>query len=187
MTRTLLLTALLAVGAPELTEAQIFEIELGAGYVFGSGAENPGPSVPVFDAGVACWPSARWGIAVRVVDGPGEDLHEPVVFMDRTFFGTGHLRYWTFTARHRRALQPTWGMEIGAGLMTNGRYASVWMFTDQAESRHAGGGSDFAGFSLEGLATKAFSRHFGIKAGVTYDFNFETNNLQPVVLGTIRF
>ncbi|HEY3044435.1 MAG TPA: hypothetical protein VGJ39_10440 [Vicinamibacterales bacterium] len=187
MKRTLLLAALLAVGAPTLTEAQTVEVELGGGYVFGSGAEDPGPSLPVFDAGVAFWPSARWGIAVRVVDGPGEDLHEPVVFMDRTFFGTGHLRYWTVTARHRRALRPTWGVEIGAGLMTNGRFASVWTFTDQPESRHAGGGSDFAGLSLEGLATKTLSRHFAIKGGVTYDFNVETNNLQPVVLGTVRF
>ena len=42
-------------------------------------------------------------------------------------------------------------------------------------------------FSLEGFATRALSRHFGIKTGVTFDFVVETNSLQPVVLGTLRF
>jgi hypothetical protein len=135
--------------------------------------------------GFLVWPSG-WGIGVRVVDGPGEELHEPVVFMERTFLGTGHLRYWTFTARHRRAVTPTWGLEMGFGLMTNGHFADVWTFNDAPLDRRMSR-TTFGGFSLEGFATRALSRHFGIKGGLTYDFNVETNNLQPLLLGTVRF
>jgi hypothetical protein len=71
--------------------------------------------------------------------------------------------------------------------MANGHFATVWMFNDAPLDRRAQPDNFFGGFSLEGFATKALSRHFGIKAGLTYDFNIETNNLQPVVLGTVRF
>ena len=43
------------------------------------------------------------------------------------------------------------------------------------------------GFSVDGLLTRQIVRHVGIKAGVTFDFNFETTNFQPVVLGVIQF
>ena len=187
MKRMLLLTALLATGFPAVADGQIFEIEMGGGYVVGSGSEEPGPSLPAFDAGVAFWPSAHWGVAVRRVEGPGEDLHEPRVFGDRTFLGTGHLRYWTFTARHRRALTPSWGLETGFGVMAAGHFAEVWTFNDAPLDRHASLLASYWGFSLEGFATRALSRHFGIKAGVTYDFVVETNSLQPLVLGVVRF
>jgi hypothetical protein len=173
-------------GLPGLAQGQILEVEIGGGYVVGSGSEDPGPSLPVFDAGVAFWPSARWGVAVRLVDGPGEDLHEPVTLYDRTFLGTGHLRYWSVTARHRREVTPGWGVEIGFGLMTHGHFDDIWVFNDAPLDRRMSR-TGFPGFSLEGFATRALSRHFGIKAGVTFDFVVETNSLQPVVLGTFRF
>ena len=154
--------------------------------MIGGGSENPGPSLSVFDAGIVFWPGARWGIAVRVAGGPGENLHEPKVFGDRTYFGSGHLRYWTFTARHRRAVTPRWGAEIGFGMMVNGRFDTIWAFNDPGLGRRQTRTS-FSGFSFQGLATKTLSRHFGIKGGLAYDFNFETNNLQPIVLGTVRF
>jgi hypothetical protein len=186
MKRTLLLAALLAVGAPALTEAQTFEVELGGGYVFGSGAENPGPSLPAFDAGFVFWPTARWGIAARLVEGPGEDLHAPVPSLDRTFLGVGHLHYWTVTARHRR-VTPALSLELGFGLMRDGHFATVQVFRDPALGRRADPDNFFGGLSLEAFVSRAVSRHFGIKAGLTYDFNVETNNLQPIVLGTVRF
>lgn len=188
MKRTLLLTALLAMGLPALAQGQILEFEIGGGYVVGSGSEEPGPSLPAFDAGVAFWPSARWGVAVRRVDGPGEDLHEPRIFLDRTFLGTGHLRYWTFTARHRRAITPNWGLETGFGVMAAGHFAEIWIFNDAPLDRREAASSFWDwGLSLEGFATRSLSRHFGIKAGLTYDFVVETNNLQPLVLGVVRF
>jgi hypothetical protein len=187
MKRTLLLTALLAMARPGFAQGQILEVEIGGGYVFGSGSEDPGPSLPVFDAGVAFWPSARWGVALRHVDGPGVDLHEPLVFLDRTFLGTGHLRYWTVTARYRRAVTPTWAVETGFGVMAAGHFAEIFAFNDAPLDRIRVPGGPFLGVSLEGFATRALSRHFGIKAGVTFDFVVETNSLQPVVLGTFRF
>jgi hypothetical protein len=53
--------------------------------------------------------------------------------------------------------------------------------------RLTGLGGAYWGFSLEAFATRALSRHFGIKAGVTFDSVVETNSLQPVVLGAFRF
>jgi hypothetical protein len=82
---------------------------------------------------------------------------------------------------------PSFGVEAGFGLMFDGRFATVQEFVDPALGRRAEPDNFFGGFSFEGLVTRALSRHFGIKGGVTYDFNFETNNFQPVVLGTIRF
>ena len=186
MKRTLLLTALLAIGFPAIGHGQIFEIEISGGYVVGSGSEDPGPSLPAFDAGVAFWPSAHWGVALRRVEGPGEDLHEPRVFLDRTFLGTGHLHYWTLTARHRRAVTSNWGLETGFGVMAAAHFTDFSIINDAPLDRLEAV-SSFRGFSLEGFATRALSRHFGIKAGLTYDFVVETNNLQPVVLGVVRF
>ena len=55
-------------------------------------AENPGPSLGTIDVAAVVWPWARWGVAVRLVKGPGEDLHEPVVSGDRTFLGQADLQ-----------------------------------------------------------------------------------------------
>jgi hypothetical protein len=41
----MLLLAVLVVGFPRVAFAQVVELELGAGYVVGGGAENPGPSL----------------------------------------------------------------------------------------------------------------------------------------------
>ncbi len=32
------------------------EVSAGAGYVFGGGVENPGPSLPAYNVGVTFWP-----------------------------------------------------------------------------------------------------------------------------------
>jgi hypothetical protein len=70
--------------------------------------------------------------------------------------------------------------------MINGHFDAVWIFNDAPLDRRRSRTS-FGGFSLDAFATRALSRHFGIKGGLTYDFNVETNNLQPLVLGAFRF
>ena len=182
----LLVSALMTVGFSAVAHAQIVEVEAGGGYVFGGGAENPGPSLPVWDVGVVVWPWEKWGVAARIVDGPGEDLHEPSVSTDRTFLGTGYLRYWTVTARRRWDVQPALRLELGFGLLFDGRFATIQMFHDPPR-RSTEPDLFFNGFSVEALVTPRLSKHFGLKAGVICEGNFETTNLQPVVLGTLRF
>jgi len=45
----------------------------------------------------------------------------------------------------------------------------------------------FNGFSMEGFWGWRLHPHLGVKGGLTYDFNFETNNLQPVVSAVFFF
>jgi hypothetical protein len=45
----------------------------------------------------------------------------------------------------------------------------------------------FNGFSLEASISPHLWKHFGLKAGVICEGNFETTMFQPVVLGTLRF
>jgi hypothetical protein len=186
MKSCLLVTALLMAALPGSTQAQIVELEAGGGYVVGGGAENPGPSLPVLDVGIVFWPTEKWGVAARLVDGPGEDLHEPNVSTDRTFLGTGYLRYWTLTARRRWDVRPALGLELGFGLLFDGRFASIQLFHDPPR-RSTEPDLFFNGFSLEGLVAPHLSKHFGVKAGVICEGNFETTNLQPIILGTLRF
>ena len=162
------------------------ELEGGGGYVFGGGSENPGPSLPTLDAAIVVWPGKRWGLAARVVRGPGEDLHTPVESLDRTFLGSGHLQYWTATLRHRRLLRADLGLEIGAGMLFGGEFASVQMFHNPPR-RVAAPDNFFNGLSVEALVTRGLARSLAVKAGLTCDFNVETVNLQPVALGVIRF
>lgn len=162
------------------------ELEAGGGYVFGGGVENPGPSLPALDGGAAFWWSDRWGLALRAVVGPGEDLIEASPGIDRTFLGTGHLRYLAVTVRRRRPMTNSWGLELGGGMMLFGQFAMVQMLRDPPR-RVVGVDSSFSGFAVEALATRAIARHLALKAGLTFDFNFETNNLQPLVLAAIRF
>jgi hypothetical protein len=181
-----LVSALLMAGVPGLAQAQMLEIEAGGGYVVGGGAENPGPSLPVWDVGFVLWPWEKWGVAARIVDGPGEDLHEPSVSRDRTFLGSGYLRYWTVTARRRWDVRPAVGLELGFGLLFDGRFATIQLFHDPPR-RSTEPDLFFNGFSLEALISPHLWKHFGLKAGVICEGNFETTMFQPVVLGTLRF
>ncbi len=118
--------ALAMVGRPELAGAQRLDVGAGVGYVMGGGAENPGPSLPTVDVVGVVWPSSRWGLALRWVEGPGEDLYDqPVASGDRTFLGYGRLRYQTVTLRHRRRLTDALSLELGAGLSVAGRFATI--------------------------------------------------------------
>jgi hypothetical protein len=187
--RTLIVAGLCIVGLADLGYGQsraTVEIEAGVGYVFGGGVEDPGPSLPSFDAGIVIWPWEQWGVAVRLVEAPGEDLHAPIDSLDRTFLGVGNLHYWTVNARHRRPLPHRVGLEIGFGMLFGGEFAAIQEFHNPPR-RSATPHTFFNGFSVEGLVTRALARYFTVKAGATYDFNVETNNFQPVVLGVLRF
>jgi hypothetical protein len=187
--RILVLVGLCGIGFADVGYAQSrsrIEFEGGGGYVFGGGTEDPGPSLPTLDAAFVVWPGERWGLAVRLVEGPGEDLHAPIESLDRTFLGSGHLRYWTVTARYRRPLHRDLGVEVGFGKVFGGEFATVQVFHNPPR-RSATTDTFFGGLALEGLVTRRLARHFAVKAGLTYDFNVETANLQPVALGVIGF
>lgn len=187
--RKILVLAVCSLVLADLGHAQerpVVELEGGGGYAFGGGGENPGPSLPTLDAAIAVWPTERWGLAVRLVEGPGEDLHAPIESLDRTFLGLGHLHYWTVTVRHRRSLSPDLGLEIGFGMLFDGEFATIQMFHNPPR-RSSMPDTFFNGFSVEMLVTHPLARHFALKAGVTYDFNFDTANLQPVALAVMRF
>jgi hypothetical protein len=192
VTRVLVLTAICAAGLAEAGNAQgryVVEVGAGGGYVAGGGAENPGPSLPSYDVVVAVWPFERWGVGVRWVEGPGEDLHAPIESFDRTFLGTGHLRYWTVTARHRRPLPRRLELEIGFGLLFDGEFATIVDLHNPPgpPRRLSEADTFFTGMSVDGLVTRDLGRHFAIKGGLTFDFNFETTNVQPVALAVVRF
>jgi len=191
--RAALILAVLA-GLPMTVRAQThppsaglpsFEIEAGGGYVFGGGAEDPGPSLASFDVGTVFWPVAHWGVAFGLVRGPGEDHHDPVEGYDRTFFGPENLAYWTITARYRRETRYSLVGEIGFGLMGGGRFSDLEYLHAQQRWIHVK--TVFGGFVLETFWSRPITRHLGVKGGVTFDFNVETNNLQPVLLATVRF
>ncbi len=189
MTRVLVLAAICGLGLADTASAQrraIVEIGGGVGYVVGGGAEDPGPSLPAVDAVIHVWPFERWGVGVRWVEGPGEDLHAPIESFDRAFLGTGHLRYWTVTARNRRTLPRQLEFELGFGMLFGGEFASIQELRDPPR-RLASASTFFNGFSVDGLVGRALGRHLGVKVGLTFDFNFETTNVQPVALGVIRF
>jgi hypothetical protein len=77
MKTAMFLTGLVIIGSATRVRAQIVEIELGGGYVVGGGIENPGPTLPAFDVIGVVWPTDHWGLALRIVAAPGEDLHTP--------------------------------------------------------------------------------------------------------------
>jgi len=189
--RTILTSVLCSLTLAEIAHAQrpdVVEIEGGGGYVFGSGAEDPGPSLPTVDATIVVWATKSWGVAVRRVEGPSEDFYTtPIEIPDRTFLGVGHLHYWTVTARHRRSLSRALGLELGGGMMFDGRFEDIEMFRDPGIGRVAAPNGPAYGFSLEALVTHGLARRFAVKAGVTYDLNVETNHFQPVALAVVRF
>ncbi len=106
--KKILVLAICSLGLADLGFAQqpVVELEGGGGYLFGSGGN---PSLRTLNAAIVVWPGERWGVGVQLVEGPGEDLYQPVESYDRTFLGVGHLRYYTITARYRRPMSQDLG------------------------------------------------------------------------------
>jgi hypothetical protein len=57
----------------------------------------------------------------------------------------------------------------------------------KALERQVEAATHFSGFALEAFAGRRITPFVRVKAGLTYDFNFETGNLQPVVLASLGF
>lgn len=178
-----LLCGLLLVAVP--VSAQTLEFEGGVGYVFGRGVEDAGPSLVSYDGGVIIWPLHSVGFAVRLVRGPGNDFHAPVPAGDRTWYGLEKLSYTTYTVRVRGPMTRTMGLELGAGAMMNGQFSQQAFLYKTQSFIHIP--ITFSGLALEGLVTRRLTKRFALKAGITCDFNFETVNIQPVVMGSIGF
>jgi hypothetical protein len=177
----------IAPASAQTRRGSVVDVEVGGGYVIGSGSEDPGPSVRVYDLGVAIWPSEHWGFAVRRVHGPGQDLYRTAIeSSDRTFYGPERLIYRTYTVRHRGVIGPGIGLEVGFGLMAGGYFSDLGYLYRQQQYVHVKTGP-FGGFALDAFATKTILGVFGVKCGFTYDFNGETNNFQPVVLAAVGF
>jgi hypothetical protein len=163
------------------------ELETGGGYVFGNGPEDPGPSLPTFTDSFVLWPTVHWGVAIRLVEGPGEDLYaSPVQIADRTFLGEGNLHYLTLTARHRNSLALRTGLEVGFGMMFGETFGSIEILRESPRRVSVPNGPAY-GLSLEALVSHSLFSHLIVKAGATYDFEFETNHFQPVILGVVGF
>jgi hypothetical protein len=164
----------------------VLEMEAGVGYVVGGGAENAGPSLGTYDLAVSAWPGRNWGVAYRIVRGPGNALLKPPIEGgDRLFLGSGQLKYSTITLRHRLPTPKSTLTEIGFGLMTGGQFADLMYI--KALERQVEAATHFSGFALEAFAGRRITPFVRVKAGLTYDFNFETGNLQPVVLASLGF
>jgi hypothetical protein len=179
--------------APTVASAQApprLEVSAGPGYVFGGGMENPGPSLPAFNVGVTVWPFERWGVAGRAVRAPGEDRYpSPLPSHDRTYLGLEKLAYYVVGARYRRLFAARQEMNIGAGLMLGGEFRTVVLLDQPAGPpvRRSHPDTFFNGFSVEGSWGWRLHRHLRVKGGLTYDFNFETTNLQPVISAVLSF
>ena len=98
----------------------------------------------------------------------------------------GSTIHWTVTARHRRPLPRRLGLELGFGMLFGGEFVTIQELGNPAR-RISGPDTSFSGFSIDGLVSRELARHFGVKVGLTFDFNFETTNVQPVALGVIQF
>ena len=189
--RKILVLTLYIVALAEVAYAQrqhVVELEGGGGHVFRASVGAPGPSLPTLDAAVVVWPTERWGVALRRVEGPGEDLYTtPKESRDRTFLGVGHLHYWTVTTRLRQSISRNLGFEIGFGLMFDEWFGHIEMFRDPPRRVSVPNGPVSGEFSVEALVTHPLARHFAVKAGVTYDWPLEANHFQPVALAVVRF
>ena len=120
---------------------------------------------------------------------PGDDMWDsPVETTDRIFSGQGNLQYTTVTARRRWFIASGTELNIGFGLMLEGSYEGVSFLKRSGQPplllRTE---TSFGGFALELLVGRKLSRHFGVKAGFTEDFNLETNNTQLVGLVVFSF
>lgn len=166
-----------------------FEFQVGGGYGWGGGGENPAPSLPAYDVGLAVWLSDHWGIAGRRTWAPGQDLYDPPrPGGDRIFAGKEKLQYWTVTARRRWFLARSTDLNIGFGLMLGGSFEYVEYLTVPGEPpRRIHPEAEFGGFSLELLVGHKLSRYIGVKGGFTGDFNFETANTQLVGMLVFSF
>jgi hypothetical protein len=176
----------LLTGVVSAQEHPSFELEAGGGHVVGGGAENPGPSLGTYDLAVAIWPMRSWGVAYRIVRGPGNDLLKPPIEGgDRLFLGSGQLKYSTVTVRYRRPTPKSTVTEIGFGIMKGGQFADLMYI--KALERQVEAETHFSGFALEAFVGRRLTPFLRLKGGITYDFNFETGNFQPVVLASFGF
>jgi len=183
----LIAVVLVIVGRPGDLVAQRLDLGVGGGYVFGGGVEDPGPSLPTSDVVGVVWPFRNWGLAGRWVEGPGEDLSEvPVASGDRTFLGSGHLRYFAVTVRRRHRLSDAVGLEVGAGLALRGQFAVIQVLPPPF-GRLDRPNNFFGGLATEVFLTRRLRGPLWVEGGVTYDFNLETNHLQPLALVVWRF
>jgi hypothetical protein len=121
-----------------------------------------------------------------MVRGPGNDLYDPPIEGgDRLFLGFGDLRYSTVTVRYRHDTPKSTLTEIGFGILHGGRFAD-FMYSKSLE-RQVEAEIVFDGLALEAFVGRRITRHFAVKGGVTFDFNFETTNFQPVILASVGF
>jgi hypothetical protein len=156
---------------------QTVEGEFGVGRVL-----NGEPAIPTVEIGMAGWPSRHWGVGVRLVRGPGEDVENPVFGGDRTFLGAGHLWMWTVTNRYRIG-----SFELGAGAGFH-RYDTIVLshFIDPDRPDAAPRRSVYVGWDA-GLTLEVYKRtlwpHVAIKVGLMYDAWFEAiDYVRPVLL-----
>lgn len=166
------------------------EIQIGGGYVGGGGV-----SLPTYELGAAFWLTERWGVAVRRVGAPGDDLRDPAGRFDGALAvdaGAGNLRYATVTARYRRFLDSGLEVNLGVGVGTNRSMERVEFLIESGRPPlpRRRTVSQRMGLALELLVGRKLSRRFGVKGGVTHAFGAHLDSAgytHAVGLGVIGF
>lgn len=166
------------------------EIQAGAGHVGGGGV-----SLPTYELGAAFWLTGRWGVAVRLVGAPGDDLRDPAGRYDDVRMvdaGAGNLRYVTVTARYRRFLNRGLEVNLGVGVGTSRSVERIEFLLEPGQShvQRRRTVSQPMGLTLELLLGRKLSRHFGVKGGVTHAFGAHLDSAgytHAVGLGVIGF
>jgi len=173
-----------------------FEISPGFGYAFGGGSEGSSPSLPVASVGATFWFSEKFGFGVDFVSGIGKDLNDEVVLdpkepegdvNPREFRGEEGLRYFRIMMRYRRPLRQRTYLDFGAGFLLGGRFRSIVIVHNPSGPEALSPETTFNGFSAQLLIGRRLAPHFGIKSGVIFDVNIDTNFFSPVVHMVIDF
>lgn len=173
-----------------------FEISPGFGYAFGGGSEGSSPSLPVVIVGTTFWFSDKFGFGADIVNGIGKDLYEEAIISPkepvgdvypREYLGEEGLRYFRVMMRYRHLFGQGMYFNFGAGLLLGGRFRSIVILHNPDGPVSLFPETKFNGFSAELLIGRRLAPHFGIKAGVIFDVNVESNFFSPVVHMVVDF
>jgi hypothetical protein len=160
----------------------------GIGAGIGGGSEDAAPSTGLRTIGASLWLGRRWGFAVADVRALGVELRDEFHdSLDRVFLGEGGLRYFRTTVRHRGELNASTLLLLGVGLAHGGRSASIQLLKRPEGLRRIESETRWGGFAGELFVDSRLSRHFGLRAGATLDWNGETSIIQPVMLALVRY